>query len=172
MSVFLLQMLAMFLLNKQASKRSHAPLQSKRNKFERNIAYIANFIWLIAMIYSIFLPIKIDSIWFFIGLVIFIIGFIFLTIATYDFITTPTDQVISKGIYRISRHPMYLATLLICLGSGISTLSWLFIFLSIIMAVCFYQESLIEERYCLERYADTYKKYLAKTPRLFGVPKE
>ena len=127
-SVFLLQMPAMFLLNKQASKRSHAPLQSKWNKFERYIAYIANLIWLIAMIYSIFLPIKINSIWFFIGLVIFIIGFIFLTIATYDFITTPTDQVISKGIYRISRHPMYLATFLICLGSGISALSWLFIF--------------------------------------------
>ena len=172
MSVFILQMGVMFLLNKEASNRSHAIIKAKRTKLERVIAYIANFIWLMAMIYSIFLPIKVEGSWFIIGLFIFIIGLLLLAAATYNFVTTPSEQLITNGIYKFSRHPMYLATFFICLGSGISALSWLFIAMSIIIAICFYQEAIIEERYCLDRYADAYKEYMAKTPRLFGVPKE
>jgi protein-S-isoprenylcysteine O-methyltransferase Ste14 len=94
------------------------------------------------------LPFKIGAIWFYIGLSVFIIGLALMAIATFNFIATPVDQFVRKGAYKLSRHPMYLATFLICLGSGIATVSLLFILLSIIMASCFYQEALIEERYC------------------------
>ena len=87
-------------------------------------------------------------------------------------ITTPTDQVITKGVYNFSRHPMYLSTFFICLGSGIATASWLFIFISIIMVFCFYKEALIEERYCLKRYDKTYQEYINKTSRWIGVHKK
>lgn len=169
MSVFIFQMIVMF-LQRQTSK-SHVPIKAKRNKLERTIAYIANLIWFIALIYSIFLPFHVKSPWFIVGLVIFIIGLIFLIRASFDFLTTPKDKLINKGIYRISRHPMYLATFFICMGAGISTLSCIFLFLSIIMAICFYQESLIEERYCLEIFADEYKEYMSKTRRIIGILK-
>jgi len=141
-------------------------LADERNKLEKYASFIGNFIWLIAMIFSVFLPLQLDTIWFLIGLSIFIIGLIFITIATSNFITTPMDQLIAKGVYKISRHPMYLATFFICLGSGIATMSLLFIFLSIVMALCFYQEALIEERYCLNRYGNVYQEYRKRTPRL------
>ena len=119
----------------------------------------------------LFLPFKLDTIWFYAGLSVFIIGLILLTIATFNFITTPPDSVILKGVYKISRHPMYLATFFICLGSGIAAGSWLFILLSVIIILCFHQEALIEERYCLDKYGNVYQDYLNRVPRWFGVLK-
>lgn len=95
-----------------------------------------------------------------------------MSIATFNFITAAADQLITKGAYSFSRHPMYLATFFICLGSGIATVSWLFIFLSIIMALCFYQEAVIEERYCLIKYGNSYQEYMNKVFRWIGIPKK
>jgi len=172
MSIFLLQMIALFLLNKRAWERSHIPKEVKRNKLERNASIIGNFMWLLALIYSIFLPLQLGTIWFYVGFSFFLVGSIFLIVSTYDFITTPVDMLITKGIYKISQHPMYFATFFICLGSGIAAKSWLFIFFSIIMALCFYQEALLEEKYCADRYGNVYQEYKKRTPRLIGIPKK
>jgi protein-S-isoprenylcysteine O-methyltransferase Ste14 len=172
MSVFLLQILAIVFVDKRVWERSHIPIEARRNKRERYISITGNFIWLLALGYSIFLPLQLGTIWFYIGLSVFIIGLTLMAIATFDFITASAAQLITKGSYNFSRHPMYLATFLICLGSGIATVSWLFIFLSLIMALCFYQEALIEERYCLNRYGNAYQEYINRTPRWIGIPKK
>jgi len=170
MSVFLFQMLAIMFINRRARERSHVPREARRNRFERYISIIGNFIWLLAMGYSVFLPLQLGTIWFYVGLLIFIIGTILMAIATFNFITTPADLLITKGTYQLSRHPMYLATIFICLGSGIASVSFLFIFLSTIMAFCFHKEALIEERYCLDKYGSAYQEYLNSVPRWLGVP--
>ncbi len=170
MSVFILQMLAIMFIDKRLWERSHIPEDARRNKFEKRVSIVGNIIWLIAMGYSIFLPFQLGTLWFYIGLSIFIIGLALMVIATFNFITAPADYPITRGAYNFSRHPMYLATFLICLGSGIATVSLLFIFLSVIMALCFYQEALIEERYCSNRYGKAYKDYINSTHRWIGVP--
>ncbi|GEM_PF-197519 len=172
MSVFLLQMIAIMFVDKRIREKSHVPIDARRNRLERYVGIIGNFIWLLAIGYSVFLPLQPGTIWFYVGLSVFIIGLTLMAIATFNFITTPADQLITKGAYQFSRHPMYLATFFICLGSGIATVSWLFIFFSIIMALCFYQEALIEERYCLNRYDNAYQEYINRTHRLIGVPKK
>lgn len=169
MSVFLIQMLAIMLINKRARERSHIPREARRNKFERNVGFTGNFIWLLALCYSVFLPLQSGTTWLYIGNAVFLIGLTLMAIATYNFIVTPPNQLITKGAYKFSRHPMYLATFLICMGAGIAALSWLFIFLSLIMAFCFYHEALIEERYCLSKYGKAYQDYINRTPILFGV---
>ena len=170
MSVFLLQMIAILFVDKRIREKSHVPIDTRRNRFERYVGIIGNFIWLLAMGYSVFLPLQPGTIWFYVGLSIFIIGLILMAIATFNFITTPPDLLITKGTYQLSRHPMYLATFFICLGSGIATVSWLFIFFSVIMILCFRQEALIEERYCLDKYGSAYQEYLNSVPRWFGIP--
>jgi len=167
MSVFLLQMLVMMFVDKRIWEKSHIPMEAKRNRVEKNIGLIANLVWLLAMIYSVFLPLKLGTIYFYIGFSVFIIGLIIMTMATYTFIMTPADQIIMKGIYEYSRHPMYLSTFIICLGSGIATNSWLFLFLSIIIAICFHKEALLEERFCLEKYDSVYQEYMGRVPRWF-----
>ena len=172
MSVFILQMLAIVFVDKRVWERSHIPTAARRNKLERYVGIIGNLIWLLALVYSVFLPLQLGTIWFYAGLCVFIVGLSLIAIATFNFIATPADRLITEGGYSFSRHPMYLATFLICLGSGIATGSWLFIFFSIIMALCFFQEALIEERYCLDRYGDAYEEYMNRTPRWIGIPKK
>lgn len=170
MSVFLLQMLIMMLADKSVREKTHVPQNTKQNNFEKYIGIVGNIIWLLSLIYSVFLPLRPGTAWFIPGLVIFIIGFIFMIISTVNFITTPAKMLITKGLYRLSRHPMYLASFFICLGAAIAAISWVFILLSLIMIACFHQEALIEERYCSEKYRE-YKDYMKCVPRWIGIPK-
>jgi protein-S-isoprenylcysteine O-methyltransferase Ste14 len=171
MSIFVLQMLVIQFVGKNVRERSHIPNEVRRNRLERYTGISANILWLLALGYSIFLPFQLETIWFYFGLFIFIVGAILMIIATLSFITTASEQLITRGVYRFSRHPMYLAILLICLGAGIATLSLLFVFISIIMAFCLHKEALIEERYCLSKYGRAYQGYQNNVPRWIGLRK-
>ena len=170
MSVFILQMIVIMFADKRVSKRSHVPKDARQTSLEKSIGFIATIAWLLALGYSIFLPLLLGTIWFYIGFSIFIFGTLLLSFATYSFITAQIDQVIQKGVYTFSRHPMYLAIFLICIGSGIATASWVLIILSVIIAICFSYEARLEERYCQKIYGDLYKKYMDKVPRWLGMP--
>lgn len=172
MSVFLLQMLVVMFADKRIFKRTHVPKDARRNKLDEWAGTLGNMFWLIALAYSIFLPFQLGSIWFYIGLCVFLIGLVLMAAATFNFIAAPPDQVIVRGAYHFSRHPMYLATLFIYLGCSIATASWIFLLISVISAFFWHRESLIEERYCLEVYGSAYQEYLNRTPRWIGVPKK
>ena len=171
MSVFILQMIIIKFADKHIWERSHVPNDARRTTFEKYTGIIANVFWLLALGYSIFLPLLLGTIWFYIGFSVFIFGVLLLSFSTSNFMSTPEDILIQKGVYKFSRHPMYLATFLICLGSGIATASWIFILLSVIIAVCFNYEALVEERYCLNKYKDMYQEYINSVPRWIGIPK-
>lgn len=171
MSVFIIQMLVIMLADEKVRKRSHVPAEAKLKKAEKYTSFIANIVWLAALIYSVFLPFKPGTILFYTGLFAFMLGSTILSMATCHFIMTPPDQIITKGVYRLSRHPMYLATFFICLGAGISSGSWIFIILCIIMIICFHKEALVEERVCLEKYGNAYQEYLNSVPRWIGIPR-
>ena len=171
MSVFIIQMIVIMFADKRIRQRSHVPNDARQTVLEKSIGSIANFAWLLALGYSIFLPLILGTIWFYIGFSVFVFGALLLSFATYSFITTPIDQLIQKGVYSFSRHPMYLATFLICLGTGISTASWILVLLSVIIAICFNIEASLEERCCLKMYRDLYEEYMDKVPRWLGMPK-
>jgi len=171
MVVFIIQMFVIMFVDKKTWKKSNVPLEAKRNRYEKQVGTFANLFWLIAMIYSIFLPLKLNTNLFYIGLIVFFIGVVIFIRATYDFITTKPNKIIKTGVYKISRHPMYFATFIITLSASIASLSWLFLVLSILMMFFFQKEALIEERYCLEIYSEDYKVYLQHTSRWIGLPK-
>ena len=155
MSVFILQMIIIKFADKHIWERSHVPNDAR----------------LLALGYSIFLPLLLGTIWFYIGFSVFIFGVLLLSFSTSNFMSTPEDILIQKGVYKFSRHPMYLGTFLICIGTGIATASFIFILLSVIFAVCIHYEALLEERYCLNKYKDLYKEYMNSVPRWLGIPK-
>jgi protein-S-isoprenylcysteine O-methyltransferase Ste14 len=168
MSVFILQMLVIMFPGKHTRRSSHVPSETKRIGLEKHIGTIANIVWLAALVYSIFLPLKPGTFWFYAGISVFAMGLAVLILSTINFMSTPTDKPIAKGVYRFSRHPMYLATFLICLGAGFASGSWIFIFLTVVMILCFHIEALLEERYCIDKYGDAYRKYMDNTPRWIG----
>ncbi|MCK5342329.1 MAG: hypothetical protein KAR20_02935, partial [Candidatus Heimdallarchaeota archaeon] len=106
MSTFIIQMMVMIFAGKDIKERSHVPTGAKRTTLEKYTGIIANFIWLVALGYCVFLPLLLGTIWFYIGFSIFILGSSLLFFSTSNFITTPVDQMIRKGVYKFSRHPM------------------------------------------------------------------
>lgn len=171
MSVFILQMLAVMLSGRRVWQRSGHPADVKKNNNEKWAGILGNSIWGLATIYSVFLPLKLGTLWFFIGFPIFFLGVMILAIATASFAIARSERPITEGAYAFSRHPMYLASFIIYIGTGIATASWLFLALGLANIFWVGTESRVEERYCLEKYGDYYRKYMKRTPRWLGIPK-
>lgn len=157
------------LINKDALKKgtTTAPYRGTIKK----IIIPQQVIYICAFIYSIFLPFELGTIWFYIGLPICLLASILYGIASVNFATTPVDQAVTRGIYRYSRHPMYIGHSLILMGVGIASASWVFLLFSIVYSIPSFVCAVSEERYCLEKYGDTYKEYMNRTPRWIGLPK-
>jgi protein-S-isoprenylcysteine O-methyltransferase Ste14 len=123
-------------------------------------------------IYSIFLPLSTGTGWFYAGLFVYLLGWVFLVLAYLTFTTTPVDKPNTTGIYRLSRHPWYLGMLLIYIGTGIASASWVYLLLALALFATYQNVFIIpEERFCLERFGDAYREYTNRTPRWIGLPK-
>jgi protein-S-isoprenylcysteine O-methyltransferase Ste14 len=90
-------------------------------------------------------------------------------ITLINYASTPPDQPVTKGIYRISRHPQQVLTEILLVGCGIATDSYLIILLCIIQTILLYRSMKVQERNCIERYGKPYEDYLEKTPRFFII---
>jgi len=168
---FILQMLAVLLLGKGVWARSSLPAGINRSKLEKSAPLVGNSVWGLTTLYSIFLPLKLGTLWFYIGLPVFLVGLVILAVATVNFATVPVEKPATKGAYYFSRHPLYLSMFIIYIGTGIASASWLFLLLGLANAFWVHIESRVEERYCLERYNKDYREYINRTPRWLGLPK-
>ena len=138
---------------------------------EHKIHIFSEVMFFSLVIYSIFLPLQIGTIWFSIGLPIYLLGLILQTIAYVNVATSPVDEPVTKGLYRFSRHPMYVTLPLVVIGTGIASASWLFLLLSVVVVITHLYNSIPEERECLEAYGNAYRQYMNRTPRWIGIPK-
>ena len=156
------------IVNKKAALFAWPPY-SNREKTVLRILMATHFV---SWVYCIFLPLKSGTAWLYTGLFIYLVGMIFITLATLNFATTSLDKPNTKGVYRISRHPMYFGWLLVLIGIGIACASWVFLLFAIAFAVLqMYIFTIPEERFCLEKYGDIYREYMNRTPRWIGIPK-
>ena len=124
-----------------------------------------------SFIYSIFLPLKLGTAWFYAGLSFYLLGMIFLIVAEVSYVRAPEDKLLTNGVYRISRNPMWFGFFLILFGIGIACASWVYLLCAVTFV--FLQNILIdaEERWCLEKHGDAYKEYTNRTPRWIGILK-
>jgi protein-S-isoprenylcysteine O-methyltransferase Ste14 len=165
-------MLAVRLVGSDVYRRaSGLPSEMKTSRRYRVVSSVSMAVDTMAVAYSIFLPLKLGTIWFYAGLAIFLMGLVVLTAAIVNFATTPMDVPITRGIYHYSRHPMYLASLLIYFSVGIAAASWVFLLVFFVQSVSIRIAAVGEERFCLEKYGDAYREYIDKTPRWLGSPK-
>jgi protein-S-isoprenylcysteine O-methyltransferase Ste14 len=142
------------------------------SKAHKTLNYIEWVLWGLAFLYSIFLPLRLGTIWSYIGLPIALVGLVAFVMVTVSFVTTPIgEKPITTGIYRYSRHPMYITQLVMFIGVGIASASWLFLLLTIVYTGLGFIYASSEECACLEKYGDAYQKYMERTPRWIGLPK-
>lgn len=112
-----------------------------------------------------FSTIKFDGFLFTVSTVIVLLGLLGVLIALINFKNAPTDQLATKGLYRISRHPQIVMASLVLLGACLMVGSWTALIL-FIMARIFGHFSLIaEEQICIKAYGQPYHKYMEKVPR-------
>ena len=152
-------------------KGSSRPNKPPFNEKETRLYGTSQLIFWASVIYSVFLPLKLGTVWFYAGFLVYLLGIIFTVIAGTSLDNTPMDEPATEGLYRISRNPIYLGTFLIFIGIGIACASWLFLLLIAVFVVLYDILIAPEERWCLEKYGDAYREYLNRTPRWIGIPK-
>ena len=121
-------------------------------------------------VYSVFVPLKLGTIWFIGGMGVYTLGLIIHIIGWVTFAVSPVDQPITKWIYRISRNPIYLGEIITLLGIAMTGISWLLILLTLLYASLLHALLPSEERFCIARYGEPYQEYMKRTPKWVGLP--
>ena len=128
-------------------------------------------VFFILIIYSVFLPLKLGTIWFFAGLGVYATGLIISFAALFSIAATKPGEPFTTGMYRYSRHPLVLGTILPLAGAGIASASWLFLLLVVTLTIISRFSLIIEERATVMKFGDSYKRYMAVAPRWIGLPR-
>jgi protein-S-isoprenylcysteine O-methyltransferase Ste14 len=132
--------------------------------FIRLCGQLAMIVYIVMMIFT---PLHINNPIFFIGAVIYAIGYTFEMSALHYFRITPLRQPVVGGPYRISRNPQWLGLFLVLFGSAIAARIWLYIGMVIIVGFIYHIQILDEEAACIEKYGDRYRQYMSRIPRYF-----
>jgi protein-S-isoprenylcysteine O-methyltransferase Ste14 len=145
--------------------------ETSMGKNEKRISSTATLLLYFLVVLSIFVPLKVKSGWLYSGLAIYLAGLIIFLIAIVNAAKTPPGQIFSQGVYRYSRHPLYLAFILILMGVSIASASWVFLIISAIYSYMIAWQAQAEERACLSNFGNVYRDYMNKTPRWGGIPR-
>jgi len=172
---FLLNTVFPVLINKETMKKMDllAPYRKPTPHHTKKVLALSThaIIMPFTIIYSIFLPLKLGTVWFYVGLPICLLSLVMNVIASIDIATTPIDELVTKGTYSISRNPIYFATFLMYVGIGIAGASWIFLLCGVAWIIIWHFAVKAEERFLLEKYGNAYREYINRTPRWIGVQK-
>ena len=148
-------------------KMGYVPYGKKETR-----VYAASMVPMVLLfLYSVFLPLKLGTVWFYVGLAIYLVALAMLITAMVTVAATPLGHPFVAGMYRYSRHPGYVCMFIIWVGVSVASASWLFLLFSVVVMGLEAFQAVAEERGCLELYGDEYRQYLNLTPRWIGIPK-
>jgi protein-S-isoprenylcysteine O-methyltransferase Ste14 len=171
MIVFPLQWLAVVVLPRRIDARTGHPADLRQGPGAKIMGWLTQLFWIGATLYSIFLPLRPGTPWFTAGLMIFGGGLALLIAATLSVARAEAGKPFTGGIYRFSRHPMYLSMIFVYTAVSVAASSWLFTLITIVTFFLQRSQAIQEERYCQEKFGLAYRQYLARTPRWLGAPR-
>jgi len=172
-SLFAAGFVPLYIDKEKTEKRVEGEPTGSELKKTTKIAHVITHIMIMpfTLIYSIFLPMKLGTFWFFAGLPICLLALVMVLMSSISFSTAPLGEPMSKGVYAISRHPGYLGFFLGFVGIGIASASWVLLLCALVWIVSWHFGVIEEERMLLEKYGDAYRDYMNRTPRWIGFPK-
>lgn len=109
-----------------------------------------------------------------VGLVLFVVGLTFAIIAvgtlgrfySSTLVTIQDHQLITHGVYRFTRHPIYLGVIIMCFGVPMYASSlYGFLTMSALIPILL-NRIRMEERMLTEEFGDAYRTYAETTSRL------
>ncbi len=82
-----------------------------------------------------------------------------------------TSELVTSGIYRYIRHPLYASLLYLAWGAFLKDISWPSTALTLIACVCLVATARADERECVQFFGSSYEEYMRRTkmfiPTLF-----
>ena len=136
---------------------------------QRVFTIIGKLFSLACLILIILTPLKLNSSVFIVGLILYAIGLAGLVVAMLNFKDTPPSQPVTKGVYKISRHPQIVALFILFLGICVAIGSWVALFMLLMSRSLQHFGILAEEEVCLRRYGESYRAFMEQVPRYFLV---
>ncbi len=123
--------------------------------------------------YGVFIPVSLNS-FFYVGIVCTLIGIAIVGLSFYSF--SQKAGLTTANIHKYSRNPNYLG-IFVFIG-GLTVMGWSISIASIayllyFVYTLFYLHWVVlqEEKFLTCKYGDEFRKYLKKTPRYLGLPK-
>ena len=117
------------------------------------------------------------SIWKIVGLALFVVGLTVALIAVgtlrrfylSTLVIRKDHQLITHGVYRFTRHPIYLGVLIACFGVPVYASSlYGFLTMSVLIPILLYRIRM-EERMLIEEFGDAYQAYRKATRKLIPL---
>jgi len=106
-----------------------------------------------------------------IGILLFVLGWISPIFALFKFGTIPSvrkkSNLITTGVYRVVRHPIFGGTLIAVLGWTILLKSIISIVYFPFLFLLYFLTTVVEERILIEEYGDQYLDYKKKVTKRF-----
>jgi protein-S-isoprenylcysteine O-methyltransferase Ste14 len=122
---------------------------------------------LICLVLITLTPLKVGSMVFIIGAILIAVGLMGLIKALFDFNNTPLDKPVTRGIYKISRHPQIVMASVVLAGACIAIGSWPAMVMLITARVLGHLGIIAEEEICLKQYEDAYRAFMKRAARYF-----
>ncbi len=148
-------------------KKSHTRLTSISwcsNK-ERNIVWLGALLMFIIFIVGIWKPFYINSVFFKIGITVYLLGIFSLIVSYFNYIASAGNKKQVVGFYKISRNPIFLFTTISLIGVSIATVSPILIILTLFHFQLSIQIIFAQEKHFKKIYGTAYKKYIKQVRR-------
>jgi protein-S-isoprenylcysteine O-methyltransferase Ste14 len=151
------------LFGKDAVKRAafFAPLIGK----EKTAYWFYQISNILIFVFLCFLKITTDPHWLYAGLVIYGLGVLLCLGSVINFAKPAENGINIKGLYRVSRNPMYVAYFVYFLGCVLLTRSPVLLILLLIFQISAHWIILSEERWCISKFGKEYIDYMNKVRR-------
>ena len=108
------------------------------------------------------------------GLALVVTGFIILLVGagtlgrshSSTLVIRENHRLITHGIYRFTRHPIYLGVIMVCIGLPVYASSWVGVLIMSALIPLFLYRIRLEEKLLSEEYGDAYRTYVEATRKL------
>lgn len=161
--LILIRFVLLSIVDKESLKRAafFAPLVGK----EKAAYWLYQISNIMIFVYLYFLNIKIDSYWFYVGLAIYGLGVILCIFSVLNFAKPEENGINLKGLYQVSRNPLYVAYFIYFLGCVLLTQSMILLAILLVFQISAHWIIKSDERWCIQKFGEEYINYMNKVRR-------
>jgi protein-S-isoprenylcysteine O-methyltransferase Ste14 len=134
-------------------------------RHQRVVSALGKLAALACFVLFIGTPLKIGEDVLVVGLALCVVGIVVMSAALRIYNRTPPGEMVTRGLYRVSRNPQWLGMAAMLLGTCVAIGSWTAVALFLASAVGYHFRLLGEETACLAQYGTEYGDFMKRVPR-------